>query len=241
MFSIFNHKKNVIKTDLLADSADIHSHLLPGVDDGIQLREDSIAAFQGLHELGVSSFFLTPHVMEDLPNNRASLEKHFEAFKASIPEGLTVKMAAEYMLDAGFAAHLDEGLLTMGYDKQVLVETSYMSPPPDLMEILYSLTLKGYTPIIAHPERYVYMTSKDYERLKAKGYRFQLNYLSLAGFYGKPAYIKAHELLKKQMYDYTGSDCHNLDKHRWGLAHLELTNSEIEMLSKLLANNKLLF
>ena len=66
------------------------------------------------------------HVMEDLPNNRASLEKHFEAFKASIPEGLTVKMAAEYMLDAGFAAHLDEGLLTMGYDKQVLVETSYM-------------------------------------------------------------------------------------------------------------------
>ena len=118
---------------------------------------------------------------------------------------------------------------------------SIMSPPPDLMEILYSLTLKGYTPIIAHPERYVYMTSKDYERLKAKGYRFQLNYLSLAGFYGKPAYIKAHELLKKQMYDYTGSDCHNLDKHRWGLAHLELTNSEIEMLSKLLANNKLLF
>lgn len=241
MFSIFNHRRHIIETGLLADSADIHSHLLPGVDDGIQSAADSKAAFNGLHEMGVSRFYLTPHVMSDLSNTRASLEQRFGEFRPSIPEGLTVKLAAEYMLDAGFAAHMEEGLLTMGYDRQVLVETSYLSPPPDLMKMLYELTLRDYTPIIAHPERYVYMMPHDYERLKAKGYRFQLNYLSLAGFYGKPVYVKAHDLLKSRMYDYTGSDFHNLEKHRWGLSHLELTKSETEILRELFANNKFLF
>jgi len=241
MFSIFNRKRHIIETGLLVDSADIHNHLLPGVDDGIQTAADSMAAFRGLHEMGVSRFFLTPHVMEDLSNTRASLEKRFKEFKPSIPKELTVKLAAEYMLDAGFAVHVEEGLLTMGYDRQVLVETSYMSPPPGMMKMLYELTLRGYTPIIAHPERYVYMMPHDYELLKSKGYRFQLNYLSLAGFYGKPVYVRAHDLLKSRMYDYTGSDFHHLDKHRWGLGHLELTKSETEMLRTLFANNKFLF
>ena len=126
MFSIFNRKRHIIETGLLVDSADIHNHLLPGVDDGIQTAADSMAAFRGLHEMGVSRFFLTPHVMEDLSNTRASLEKRFEEFKPSIPKELTVKLAAEYMGKTAFVLSMAKNM-AMNFNTPVAIFSLEMS------------------------------------------------------------------------------------------------------------------
>ena len=162
MFSLLFPKKNAVHTDLLRGTADVHSHLLPGVDDGVQSADDMQAALNAMQEAGVERVFLTPHVMADLPDNRRSyLQDRFACMKQFAPEGIELKLAAEYMLDAGFRLQMADGLLTYE-DRQVLVETSYLSPPPDYLNLLYELSLEGYTPVLAHPERYMYMTKEDY-------------------------------------------------------------------------------
>ncbi|RHR54922.1 CpsB/CapC family capsule biosynthesis tyrosine phosphatase [Parabacteroides sp. AF17-28] len=242
MFSFFSRKKNILQTGLLEGMADVHCHLLPGVDDGVQTEEEAMAAFRALSDMGVASFYLTPHVMEDLPmNNRSFLSEKFAMLQEMLPPGIQVKLAAEYMLDAGFASHQKDGYLTMGDERLVLVETSYLSAPPELDGMLYDLTVSGYTPLIAHPERYIYMEHEKYVSLKERGYKFQLNILSLAGFYGKQALDKSRYLLKNGFYDFAGSDFHNLEKYQRGLAHLSLSGSEQEALRILLKNNDVIF
>ena len=128
MFSILFPKKNAVHTDLLRGTADVHSHLLPGVDDGVQSADDMQAALNAMQEAGVERVFLTPHVMADLPDNRRSyLQDRFACMKQFAPEGVELRLAAEYMLDAGFRLQMADGLLTYA-DRQVLVETSYLSP-----------------------------------------------------------------------------------------------------------------
>lgn len=169
MFSLLFPKKNAVHTDLLRGTADVHSHLLPGVDDGVQSADDMQAALNAMQEAGVERVFLTPHVMADLPDNRRSyLQDRFACMKQFAPEGIELRLAAEYMLDAGFRLQMADGLLTYE-DRQVLVETSYLSPPPDYLNLLYELSLEGYTPVLAHPERYMYMTKEDYFRLEGQG------------------------------------------------------------------------
>ena len=145
MFSLLFPKKNAVHTDLLRGAADVHSHLLPGVDDGVQSADDMRAALEAMLEAGVERVFLTPHVMADLPDNRRSyLQDRFACVKQSAPEGIELRLAAEYMLDAGFRLQMADGLLTYA-DRQVLVETSYLSPSPDYLNLLYELSLEGYT------------------------------------------------------------------------------------------------
>ena len=122
----------------------------------------------------------------------------------------------------------------------VLVETSYLSAPPDMRQLLYEVVLAGYTPVIAHPERYVYMEGGGYGKWKEAGCKFQLNLLSLGGYYGRYAYGVSHKLLKKGMYDYAGTDFHNLKKHMRGMEHLLLTSSEQKLVRGLLENNEIL-
>ena len=130
-----------------------------------------------------------------------------------------------------------DGLLTYE-DWQVLVETSYLSPPPDYLNLLYELSLEGYTPVLAHPERYMYMTKEDYFRLKDKGYKFQLNLFSLAGVYGaRPAKYAAY-LMKEGFYDYAGSDLHHPDDYKRNLARLKLSGKMLDGLREVLENNK---
>lgn len=241
MFSIFSRKKPILQTSLLQGMTDLHCHLLPGVDDGVQTEEEALHAFGALLEMGVTRFFLTPHVMEDMSqNNRSFLEERFAMLAGKLPAGIEVKLAAEYMLDTVFASHLKEGLLTMG-DRHVLVETSYLSAPPEMQSMLYDLVVSGYSPIIAHPERYIYMEQQMYAALKEKGCRFQLNLLSLSGYYGGRAYEHAHYLLKNNLYDFVGSDFHNLEKHRKGLSHLSVGANQIKELQRLLENNQVLY
>ena len=200
----------------------MHSHLLPGVDDGVQSADDMQAALNAMQEAGVERVFLTPHVMADLPDNRRSyLQDRFACMKQFAPEGIELRLAAEYMLDAGFRLQMADGLLTYE-DRQVLVETSYLSPPPDYLNLLYELSLEGYTPVLAHPERYMREAEKADKRKARKN-----NGAKYAAY-----------LMKEGFYDYAGSDLHHPDDYKRNLARLKLSGKMLDGLREVLENNK---
>lgn len=213
MLNLFFWKQTSAVGDLWQSFTDMHTHLLPGVDDGSSSLEESVEILSFLHKAGVKRVYLTPHVMVDYPKNRmAYLKEQFDCFLqgcqgTEVPE---LRLAAEYMLDEQFATHLEEGLLS--YDgRHVLVEMSCAQPPNGLHEILYELQLKNYIPILAHPERYLFFSPEGFARLKEYGCQFQLNLFSLSGFYGAEVARQAKLLLQNGLYDYAGSDIHNTD------------------------------
>jgi tyrosine-protein phosphatase YwqE len=230
--------------DFFKGATDVHCHLLPGVDDGFSSTEKSLHALKKLEERGVQKMILTPHFMKDYPeNNRESITAKFEAFKkeAERESKIQLRLGAEYMLDACFMDHFKQGFLALDNKEQVLCETSYLMYEPGITEMLYDVMCDGFQPVIAHPERYEYAVKDNYFRWKDKRYKFQLNLLSLAGAYGKPAKVKAHYLLKEGMYDYVGSDMHGLGNFERFLPEIRLSKKNIERLEQLIENNKKLF
>lgn len=191
---------------------DCHSHILPGVDDGVQSTRESLSILSAYAKAGVREVWLTPHVMEDCPNTPASLRERFEYLTGKIEkEGIdspVLHLASENMMDSLFSERLESGEVLEHFPRHLLVETSYYNPPIDLQAILFNIRSKGYTPILAHPERYIYMKDKDYETLKSDGILFQLNLSSLVGFYGNEARRKAERFLSLGYYNYTGTDLH---------------------------------
>lgn len=212
--SLFAHKKPL--SDLFRGYVDYHCHILPGVDDGVQTFEDSARILSIYSELGVEKVFLTPHVMEDVPNRPEDLQKRFSELKEYLKtEGVSapeLELAAENMMDSLFMQRLasKEVLPLPLRGKSLLVETSYYNPPLNMHDILFQVKSNGFFPVLAHPERYMYMDSKDYDSLKNSDIRFQLNLSSLSGFYGELAQRKAENMLKKGYYDYVGTDLHRL-------------------------------
>ena len=241
MVAIFNKKTHILDTDLLEGLVDIHSHILPGVDDGVQSLEEAQMALEFLSEIGVSKMFLTPHIMEEYPqNDTSSFQVEFYEFSYNCNTNIQLQLAAEYMIDSNFNSHLRKGLLSMN-NRHVLVETSFLSPPLNITKLLYSIKLEGYNPIMAHPERFRYMTTRDLQSLKDRNCKFQLNLLSLSGCYGNSAQSRAEELLKNEFYDFIGTDFHNLETFRRELKKLSLTSVQINKLQRLVENNHMLW
>ena len=212
----FSKKKfSLIESGLFEGLTDCHSHILPGVDDGVKAMDESLHTLQELQKLGISELWLTPHIMEDYPNTPSDLKRRFEELKVEMKKvgcNLTVHLAAENMLDNLFVKRFEaDELLPILDDEHLLVETSYFNPPYQLYELLEDILRKGYTPLLAHPERYVYMHTSDYDRLKGMNVEFRLNLLSLCGAYGGTAQHKAMKLLHSGFYSYVGSDLHNLE------------------------------
>ncbi|MBR6203154.1 MAG: capsular biosynthesis protein [Bacteroidaceae bacterium] len=208
----FNTKKKIIDTGILKGSTDWHSHILPGVDDGIQTMEDSLAVLAYYEKIGISDVWLTPHIMEDMPNTPEELRARFQELTEAYQGPVKLHLAAENMMDNLFNERLAaNNLLPIGMKgDHLLVETSYFQPPIDLRGTLKRIQELGYQPILAHPERYRYMDDSDYDYLVTKGVKLQLNIISLAGGYGKPAQDKALMLLSKGYYKFFGSDLHRL-------------------------------
>jgi len=198
--------------DLLIGFTDYHSHILPGVDDGVKKMERSLQILDRYGELGIVEVWCTPHIMEDIPNTTAGLQARFAELCEAYDGPIKLHLAAEYMMDALFEERLDQGdLLPLGPDgNQLLVETSYFTPPIEMDTLLRRIKQKGFYPVLAHPERYVYMDKTRYKALKQSDIRFQLNLSSLAGAYGPDAKSKARWLLKQGHYNLAGSDLHSM-------------------------------
>ena len=198
-------------SSLLSQFTDHHSHILPGVDDGVKKMEVSLKVLERYEQLGIAEVWCTPHVMEDIPNTTEALKARFAELCEAYHGPIKLHLAAEYMMDALFEERLEQGdLLSLGNEgNQLLVETSYFTPPMDMDAILKRIKQKGYYPVLAHPERYVYMGKERYMALKNNEIRFQLNLSSLAGAYGSEAKDKSRWMLKKEYYDMAGSDLHS--------------------------------
>ena len=174
--------------------------------------EVSLKVLERYEQLGIVEVWCTPHIMEDIPNTTAALKARFAELCEAYHGPVKLHLAAEYMMDALFEERLQQNdLLPLGdQGNRLLVETSYFTPPMDMDTILNKIKQKGYYPVLAHPERYVYMGKERYTALKNKGILFQLNLSSLGGAYGSEAKDKAHWILKQNYYDLVGSDLHSL-------------------------------
>ena len=271
----FNKKTTIAASGTLAGATDHHSHILPGVDDGVETMNEALRILATYETLGIKELWLTPHIMEDIPNTPQKLKARFDELKAAYTGNIKLHLAAEYMIDNHLHQQLqetnklrhsqcegrwheqsevtegskttnnspsllrgavrnhstacddgcfstpkecpigatqgerDEKLLPIGTaGKHILVETSYYNAPIRMNETLQQIKSMGYFPLLAHPERYMYLDNDEYLKLHNEGVRFQLNLASLAGGYGAVVRKKALWLLANGLYSVAGSDLH---------------------------------
>lgn len=279
----------------MVGAADHHSHILPGVDDGVETMDEALRILATYEELGIKELWLTPHIMEDIPNTPEKLKARFAQLQAAYKGNIALHLAAEYMIDnhlrkllqdcksepqdaknspslekreypkgegdkitepqgeishyqlrpaSGGRCHeqseVTEGskhLLPIGNNgKHLLVETSYFNPPIKFRETLKQIKSLGYHPLLAHPERYLYMDEAEYRRLREEGVKFQLNLASLAGGYGKTVKKKAQWLLENGFYSVAGSDLHYEDAIEY-ITRCKLGEKGIDKINKLLTSS----
>lgn len=225
MFHFFKKKKTVAETyDHLPVTTDIHSHILPGIDDGSPDMQTSLELIHGMQQLGIRRFIATPHIIGDMYRNtpqtiQAALGETRAACKKA---GIDVQLdaAAEYMIDDHFLELLKNKSTLLTLHKNILLtEISYSTPPVNIERIAATILEQGYKPVLAHPERYhFYHHNPDiYQHLKTMGFILQVNLLSLTGYYGKSVKKAAAFILQKNLADLVGTDLH----HKY---HLEAFN-----------------
>ena len=245
----FGKKTTIAASGILAGATDHHSHILPGVDDGVESMEEALRVLPKYEKAGIKAIWFTPHIMEDVPNTAGKLTKRFDELKAAYNGNIELHLAAEYMIvnhlhkllqdchsepQGGISTPKENTLLPIGEKgNHLLVETSYFNPPMRLHETLKQIKSIGYHPLLAHPERYMYMDNAEYRRLHGEGVKFQLNIASLAGGYGKTVKKKALWLLKEGMYTVLGSDLHSEDAIEY-IAGCKLNEKKIALVNKLI-------
>ncbi|MGY5352601.1 tyrosine-protein phosphatase [Wenyingzhuangia sp. IMCC45533] len=221
---------------------DIHSHLLPGIDDGAKDIEDAIDLIEKMKIHGIKNFRVTPHVLGDVWENSSTTIKETEALlkkelRERNLEEINIHAAAEYMMDHNFSKLLEEDDILPLKDKYILVEMSFFNPPFNLDDILFQIQLKGYIPVLAHPERYAFYHSNfdAYKKLIDAGCLLQLNILSLTEQYGDKITKTALKLLKEGLYTFVGSDTHH--KRHLKLSEKLGTQKTKKLLTPLFENN----
>jgi len=210
-------KKQLLPPSVLPLEVDIHSHLIPSIDDGIQSIEEGLDILRAMVDLGYKKVITTPHtMMESFPNTPKIIHNGFELMKTAIADAnipIKMEVATEYFLDESFIERLDndEPLMTFG-DNYVLFETSFINEPPFLKEATFKMTIKGYKPVYAHPERYLYLIENEtlLEEMVDRSVFFQLNLNSLSGAYSKPVQKFAEKLIDKKIVNFVGTDCHHI-------------------------------
>lgn len=213
MFSFFRKKETPPPAPSLR--VDLHSHLIPGIDDGSQSMEESLLLLRGMEALGYGKLITTPHIMADAYRNTPeTIREGLAALREAAGEaGIDVEIdaAAEYYLDDGFVGLVEAGKLMTVNGTYLLFETSYVSKPLRTEEMIFEISSAGYTPVMAHPERYRYIRDplKEYGRFKELGVLFQVNINSFGGHYGKSAKALAGFLSRNGMIDLLGSDVHH--------------------------------
>jgi protein-tyrosine phosphatase len=242
IFSIFKKNKRLkVPVDLSLLGCDIHSHLVPNIDDGSKGLDDSVDMITKLYEMGYKKIITTPHIMSDAYRNTPeTILGGLEPVKAAMKEkGIPVELsaAAEYYLDFDFERKLDnEKLLTFG-NNYLLFEVSYMNPPDNLYHAIFKMQTLGYKPVLAHPERYNFWHPdfEKYESFVDKGVLLQLNINSLSGYYSMATKKVAEQMIDKNMISLLGTDCHHT-------GHINLMKEVVyePHLQKLMESGKLL-
>lgn len=243
MFSIFKKNKK-INVDFAAFlSQDMHSHILPGIDDGSPDTDTSIALIRGMMNTGIKNFIGTPHIMADIHRNtRATITDAYSRLQQALTESnmdVNVKFAAEYMIDEGFADHLKQGDLLTIFDNKILIETPFYHEPLDIEEVLFNIETAGYKAILAHPERYHFIDEKlkVLDKYLDRDIALQLNILSLSGYYGSREKEIANKLLDAGLYRFVGSDLHH-NRHLNRIATMILDRKVVDKLEKLAWENQ---
>ena len=214
MLSIFKSKPKLQEL-IPSGYVDIHSHVLPGIDDGAQKNNDTAFLLEAMYNLGFDTVVTTPHTMKNVwDNTTETITNAFNQVALELPDWkqkLHLRYASEYFLDENLIQLAQNTTLLPLKDKTILIELSYLNPPIPLYEYLFELQLKGYQLVLAHPERYNYFHNqkKEFEKLKKAGCKLQLNLLATVGYYGKHAAETADYLLKNELYDFVGSDIHH--------------------------------
>ncbi len=241
MFTFFKSKP-ILKDLIPEDHIDIHSHLLPGIDDGAKTFDDTLRLTRALQKIGVSEFITTPHIIQHVWDNTHEQIIENQSITVSALEKNTITVpfhaAAEYLMDDQFVQLFQSRNLLTLKDNYVLVEMSYINPPIQLYTILFDLQVAGYIPVLAHPERYLFYHNNfnEYHKLKRAGCLFQLNLLAVVGYYGAGIAKVAEELLQKGMYSYVGSDVHH-DKHIEAFSQ-KISLKDTTPLQEIIANNQ---
>ncbi|MFD2570792.1 tyrosine-protein phosphatase [Spirosoma soli] len=210
-----NRKAPTRQSDACFWQVDIHSHLIPNLDDGVSDPDEAVTCLKQLADWGIRKVITTPHVSRDwYPNTTTAIQEGLAALQTIIAEHelpITVDVAAEYLLDDFFPDRLNTGdLLTFGAQRYLLIETGWSAPPLHLDDILFRIQTRGYTPVLAHPERYKYYhdNKQALTQLRETGCRLQLNWMSLTGRYGSSVEKQARHLLHEHSIDFIGSDMH---------------------------------
>ncbi|MXO05093.1 tyrosine-protein phosphatase [Flavobacterium sp. HBTb2-11-1] len=238
----FLKSKPTLKELLDGSFVDIHSHILPGIDDGARNMTKSVELVSALQKLGVSQIITSPHINHNVWDNSPEIissklqetQKALEENKIKIP----IRAAAEYFMDSWFENHFKEEKLLTLKDNYVLVEMSYLNAPLNIYKTIFEIQVAGYIPVLAHPERYVFYHNRfsEYEKLKNAGCVFQLNILSTVEYYGSQIAKTADELLAKGMYNFCGTDVH----HKKHIAAFDdkIKIKNIDPLKEVIKNNQ---
>ncbi len=242
MFNIFTRNKPKLMDLIPKNFVDIHSHILPGIDDGPQEINESIDLINKMKEIGFSKIVATPHTYAGLyDNTNESICESFLEISSFFKENNFLGYASEYMLDYSIIEKANENKLLTIKNNFVLVEMSFISEPYNLFEIIFSLIMNKYIPIIAHPERYRFLHKdiKKFKKLRDMGCFFQLNMCSLTGYYGSDIVKFCDKLFDENLVDFMGSDFHSVNNFNEIKKVVKIKN--IEKLEHALSKNNKYF
>lgn len=240
IFNLFKSKPT-LKELIPSGYVDIHSHILPGIDDGAKNIDESLELISKMKEMGFSKIIGTPHTYAGLYDNTTrSIEESFLKINDKKFGNIKLSYASEYMLDLSIIERAKNKTLLCIKDNYVLVEMSFISEPMGLYELIYEIKVNGYLPILAHPERYLFLkNSKDYNKLKKFGCFFQANLLSVIDYYGVSVRKNLVYLLENKLIDFVGSDIHH-NQHIMAFEN-KIKINEISDLENAIENNNQFF
>jgi tyrosine-protein phosphatase YwqE len=214
-FNFFKPKPSSdVEVDLSQLAVDLHSHLIPGIDDGAKTLDDSIQLILELKALGFHKIITTPHIMSDYYRNTPeSINSGLYLLRTELLKrniDIEIEAAAEYYYDEYFLELLKTDNLLTIHKEYLLFELSYLTKPSGIDEVIFKIQTKGLKPLLAHPERYPFLKMADYTKYKEAGCLFQLNILSLTGHYGEQAMNNATQLIELGYIDFLATDLHHM-------------------------------
>ena len=238
IFNLFKSKLT-LKELIPEGFIDIHSHILPGIDDGAKDLKESLKLISEMKKLGFNKIIGTPHTYPGLyDNTNESIIESFNFLKSTELK-INIDFASEYLVDISLNTKSENKTILCLKDNFILLEFSFVSVPNNLYEIIFKLQIEGYKVILAHPERYKYLYNslENFIKLKKHGCFFQLNLFSTIGYYGNEVMKYADKLLKYDLIDFVGTDIHNITQV--DLFSKEIQIKEIEKLKEAIGSNSI--